>query len=42
MTKKEIREKPGILLTQNEGKKERIDPPLFVVLKRFRENLLNG
>jgi hypothetical protein len=39
MTKKESGEKPGILLTQDEGKKEQTDPHLILVLKRLREKL---
>jgi hypothetical protein len=39
MTKKGSEEKPGILLTQDEGKKEQADPHLILVLKRLREKL---
>jgi len=39
MTKKESGEKPGILLTQDEEKKEQTDPHLILVLKRLREKL---
>jgi hypothetical protein len=39
MTKKESGEEPGILLIQDEGKKEQTDPPLILVLKRLREKL---
>jgi hypothetical protein len=39
MTKKESEEKPGILLTQNEGKEEQADPHLILILKRLREKL---
>jgi hypothetical protein len=39
MTGKESREKIGILLTQDEGKKKQIDPHLILVLKRLREKL---
>ena len=39
MTKKESGEKPGILLIQDEGKKEQTDPHLILVLKRLREKL---
>jgi len=39
MTKKESKEKPGILLIQDEGKKEQTDPHLILVLKRLREKL---
>ena len=38
-TKKESEEKPGILLTQDEGKEEQADPHLILVLKRLRERL---
>ena len=39
ITKKENGEKPGILLTQDEGKKEQTNPHLILVLKRLREKL---
>jgi hypothetical protein len=39
MTKKESGEEPGILLIQDEGKKEQTDPHLILVLKRLREKL---
>lgn len=39
MTKKGSEEKPGILLTRDEGKKEQADPHLILVLKRLREKL---
>jgi hypothetical protein len=39
MTKKESKEKPGILLIQDEGKKEQTDPHFILVLKKFREKL---
>ena len=38
-TKKESEEKPGILLTQSEGKEEQTDPHFILVLKRLREKL---
>ena len=38
-TKKESREKPGILLIQDEGKKEQTDPHFILILKRVREKL---
>jgi len=40
MTKKESKEKPGILLLiQDEEKKEQTDPHFILVLKRLREKL---
>jgi len=39
MTREESEERPGILLTQNQEKKEQTDPPLILVLKRLREKL---
>jgi hypothetical protein len=39
MTKKESKEKPGILLIQDEEKKEQTDPHFILVLKRLREKL---
>jgi hypothetical protein len=39
MTKKESKEKPGILLAQDEEKKEQTDPHLILVLKRLRGKL---
>jgi hypothetical protein len=39
MTKKESKEKPGILFTQGGGKKEQPDPHLILVLKSLREKL---
>jgi hypothetical protein len=38
-TKKEGREKPGILLIQDEEKKEQTDPHFILILKRLREKL---
>jgi hypothetical protein len=38
-TKKESKEKPGILLIQDEEKKEQTDPHFILVLKRLREKL---
>jgi vacuolar-type H+-ATPase subunit I/STV1 len=39
MTKKESKEELGILLIQDEEKKEQTDPHLILVLKRLREKL---
>jgi hypothetical protein len=39
MTREESEEEPGILLIQDQGKKEQTDPPLILVLKRLREKL---
>jgi len=39
MTKKESKEKPGILLIQDEEQKEQTDPHFILVLKRLREKL---
>ena len=39
MTRKESEEKPRILRTQDEEKKEQTDPHLILVLKRLREKL---
>lgn len=39
MTREENGEKPGILLIQDQEKKEQTEPPLILVLKRLRGKL---